>query len=445
MQKLLLILFVILFSLYSTAQSNSISAVNNYINFSNECTHGMLIVHRLLENFNQEVNKFVDLESQQVNFYSNKDLPKNIFEDPEHWFYEKTPYEWYELCKNQELDRRWSQSLNEVATQMRKTVTAINKIRFVADQFITENDLSKRSNQEKIYAILENGVDLFEQYYIRQKTLKKVIQDFAFQSKINANSFEPVHSQAYSMLEGLRYKNDNDWSKALKIMKKAEAADNLKGDQKVKLAMFILSASEFIETADVSLEYKQYGKYYYYHNSKLLNYVNRYGNGYANAYNEKIDIDKNLKLLEIPHFYQVIYPSRWMENVPLASTDPMIVTLPEKLKDRTITVSNRTIQVDSEIVELEIFDHKMIDGDIVSVNFNGDWILEDYALKGKPYPLKVQLNKEGKNYLLLHAVNLGRKPPNTMAMRYTFQGKTETVILSSDLDESEVIELVIKE
>jgi len=439
--RLPIILFIATFSMALTAQSNQIAAVNNYITFNNECTHGMLIVHRLLENFNQEVNKFVDLESQQVNFYSNKDLPKNIFEDSEHWFYEKTPYELYDLCASQELSAKWSKALSEIASQMRRVVTDINEVRFEAALFIAENDLSVRSSQEKIYAILENGVTLYEQFYSKQKILKNLVQNFAIANGITSPSFEKVHDQAALMLDGLRYKKDNNWDEGLKVLERAALAGNLRGDQKNKLDLFIKGAKEFILTADVSPEYKQYGKYYYYHNSKLLNYVNRYGNGYVNAYNEKIDLNKNLKLLEIPHFYQVIYPSRWTEDVPLASKDPMIVSLPEKLKDRTITVSDRSIMVDSEIVDLEIFDHKMIDGDIVSVNFNGDWILEDYPLKGKPYPLKVKLNKTGKNFLLLHAINLGRKPPNTMALRYKYQGKTETVILSSDLDESEVIEI----
>lgn len=427
------------------AQKAQVAAINNYINFNNECTHGMLIVHRLLENFNQEVNTFVDLESHQINFYSNKDLPKNIFEDPEHWFYDRTPYEWYEILKSQQLDAKWKQSLNEIATQMRENVTQINAIRFEAAGFITENDLNERSNQEQIYEILEKGVDLFERFYKKQVMLRKVISNYAISLQLQALPFEEVHNQAYQMLESLRYKKDNNWEDGLRILRRSVQTGTARGQQREKVNLFLAGASEFIETASVSEEYKLYGKYYFYHNSKLLNYVNRYGNGYVNAYNESIDPSKTLKLMEIPHFYQVIYPSKWMEDVPLVSNDPVIIELPEKLKERTITVSDRVIKVDSEVVEIELFDHKIIDGDIVSVNFNGDWILEDFELKGKPYPIKVKLNRQGKNYLLLHAINLGRKPPNTMAMRYTYKGKAETVILSSSLDQSEVIELLLEE
>jgi hypothetical protein len=423
------------------SQASEIAAINNFIEFNNECTHGMLIVHRLLENFNQEVNKFVDLESQQVNFYSNKDLPKNLFEDTEHWFYEVTPYEWYDKISEQKLAPKWNRPLMGIAKKMRETVSKINSIRFEAESFIATNDLSKKSNQDGIYAILEKGVDLFEDFYLKQKSLKKYIGDFAEEQSIKRNSFETWHEQAYEMLEDLRLRNDNEWDKRLNELKKFDLAEIRSQDQRRKVETFVLGAQEFIETAEVSPEYKLYGKYYFYHNSKLLNYVNRYGNGYVNAYNQTLDRKASLLLFEIPHFYQVIYPKKWLEDVPLVSMDPSIVELPERLKDRTIAVNDRIIFVDSEIVELEVFDHQMIDGDIVSINFNGDWILQDYHLKGKPYPLKVKLNKSGKNYILLHAINLGRKPPNTMALRYKFQGKNETVVLTSNLDQSEIIEI----
>jgi len=441
LHKFALLITCLCISFQTRAQDPQIAAINNYVNFNNECVHGMLIVHRLLENFNQEVNKFVDLESHQINFFSNKDLPENIFADPEHWFYERTPYEWYDLVSKQTMDEKWKRSLDELAVQMRKNVTDINAIRFEAAEFIADNDLNVRENQEQIYAILEKGVDLFEDFYLRQIRLRQLIKNCSIALGIETKPFEKVHDQAYEILSSLRYKNDNDWVSELSILENTVANESGRGEQREKLEMFLQGAQEFIQSASVPEEYKLYGKYYYFHNSKLLNYVNRYGNGYVNAYNESMDPSKSIKLMEVPHFYQVIYPSKWLEDIPLVSNDPVIAVLPAELKERTITVSDRVILVDSDVVELEIFDHKMIDGDIVSVNFNGDWIMEDYKLKGKPYPLKIQLNKEGKNYLLLHAVNLGQKPPNTMAMRYTFQGKTETVVLSSDLDESEVIEI----
>ena len=89
-------IFVFISSVYNqSTDADKVKVLNNYVNFSNESTHGLLIVHRLLENFNKNINKFVDLPDQQINFYSNKDLPQDIFEDPENWFYDISPNEWY--------------------------------------------------------------------------------------------------------------------------------------------------------------------------------------------------------------------------------------------------------------------------------------------------------------------------------------------------------------
>jgi len=98
-------LYLVLFFVYAV-QANAqlpeqkqqqLDALNNYVHFTNESVHGLLIVHRLLENFNQKINKYVDLESNQFNFYSNKDLPQNIFLDEEQWFYDVSPYAWHDI------------------------------------------------------------------------------------------------------------------------------------------------------------------------------------------------------------------------------------------------------------------------------------------------------------------------------------------------------------
>ncbi len=441
------ILFLgVLFVFIGKAQNAEIQSLNNFVNFSNECTHGMLIVHRLLENFNQEVNKFVDLESHQINFYSNKDLPKDIFQDDENWFYDTSPNEWFEICKNTTSSGANLAPLMQSARKMKSHIGAINQLRFTAENYLKSNDLNEREHQEKIYEILEEGVALFENFYLEQEVLRKNLESYVSSRGIapNTDAIRSIHQKVRALMEDLRYKNDNDWANDLQVLKDQLKQSNFSGETRRKLTSFLEASTRFIETAEVSEEYKLYGKYYYYHNSQLLNFANRYGNGYVSSYNMKLEDDAALKMMEIPHFYKVIYPSKLLEDVPLASTDPLIVDIPDKLKDRLITINDRKIQVESEVLSLEIFDHKMIDGDIVSVNFNGDWILEEHQLKGKPYILDVKLNKEGKNYLLLHAVNLGKQPPNTMALRYSYKGKKETVVLSSDLNESELIEIELK-
>ena len=62
---LFLLLFLPMFgqAQITAEQQSKLNALNNYLQFSNESTHGLMIVHRLLETFNQKVNKYVDLEN----------------------------------------------------------------------------------------------------------------------------------------------------------------------------------------------------------------------------------------------------------------------------------------------------------------------------------------------------------------------------------------------
>ena len=191
------------------------------------------------------------------------------------------------------------------------------------------------------------------------------------------------------------------------------------------------------------LEYKLYGKFYFYHNSDIINKMNRYGNGYVFEMNSLFAFLRMpvLHMTEEPHYYKVIYPEKLRKDDVIVSTDDKIEILPEKLKDREVITSSRKILVDSLKFGILLYDHMIQDGDIVSINFNGDWILEDLSLEAKPRKLKIQLNESGKNYILLHAENIGKRPPNTMAISYYYKGVKEQITLKSDLNASEMIEI----
>ena len=92
---------------------------------------------------------------------------------------------------------------------------------------------------------------------------------------------------------------------------------------------------------------------------------------------------------------------------------------------------------------MELFDYKIQDGDIISLNFNGDWIYKTLSLETKPKKLKLSLNYTGKNFIILHAVNVGRSPPNTIGINYTYHGEKKTLILESDLNSSDMVEIEI--
>ncbi len=447
-----------------------INTLNDYVKFTNESIHGMLIVHRLLELYNQDINKYVDLEGYELNFFSNADLPKDIFEDPDQWFFDESPHKIYDRIQKStaKVKSKDITQLNQYCKELRSICTKINKIRFDVEDYIKANDLTDANLLQGVYDRLENGVTLYEQFHETQTALEKKLNSTFLQTR-KTTSTKPIPELAKQMyiannsvkkvLRALRAKDDKEIESLANFAKKSIASvkNNLasqagsqiitskktKANDKLSLAMS--SIEDFYNTADVPTEYKLYGKFYFYHNSDIINKVNRYGNGFVKEFNDILDeLDISfLHLFEEAHFYQVIYPKKLEKTDHITSSDDIVDVIPTKLKNREIVTNSRKIIVDSAKLEMILYDHLIQDGDIVSINFNGDWILENYSLETAAKTLKLQLNKTGKNYLLLHAESIGKRPPNTMTIGYTYKGEKQRIALKSDLNASELIEIEV--
>ena len=456
------------------SKAAKIDAMNSVLHFVNEGTHGMLIVHRLLENYNQDINKYADLESFKLNPFTNKDLPKDIFEDPDNMFYYRaTPYKWYDIAVQKAKKENYTNSRQIIAkmTRMKTVLTQVNQIRFDLDNKIINKDLTDTSALNRVYDELRKGVKLYDDFFEVQKSLLSQIA-LAYQPLApNAkevqypklyNAMADLYVSTRNVLLAVRNKDDENIDKLIskqgKAIKTFESLDlasfgstrlNGRKVQRIKknieehANLFILGAKNFHETAEVPVEYKQYGKFYFYYNSELITKFNRYGNGIVfelNTLIEYIDIP-SLIFTELPHYYKFILPKKLITVEHIAATDSKIIKLPSRLKDREISMSTRTIKVDSLKFEVSLYDHMIEDGDVISLNFNGDWILEKMPLKAKHKKLKLMLNAEGKNFFILHAENVGRRPPNTMAVDYFYKGRKHQIILKSDLNVSEMIEI----
>lgn len=99
-------------------------------------------------------------------------------------------------------------------------------------------------------------------------------------------------------------------------------------------------------------------------------------------------------------------------------------------------------KVKSAEINLEIYDHENEDGDIVSVCFNGQYLIEKYKLLNKPKQLKIRLLANQKNVLTVFANNTGKEGANTSAIRFMLNGKVEELILYADKKESEGVEFI---
>lgn len=473
---ILIVVFFGLLTTLATAQQEKVNALNNYVNFSNEGTHGLLIVHRLLENFNKNINKYVDLPDQQINFYSNKDLPQDIFQDDENWFYETSPNEWYEIITKTTgvLPIQNETKLKAIAKDMNAIMSNINKIRFDLEKQIASLDLTKRENLSLVYDKLEEGVKLYKSYFDKQMILEKEVKALYSSLNIKQDNQIPIavtgainelYTATYTALKAMYNKEDEQYPELIKAQESsfnkfnainlAEFKNSKLLSPKVQLywnnikkqtTESIKAQKLFAESENLPEEYKLYGKHYYYYNISVINKFNRYGNGIVFEINRITDLLglPVLRHFELPHYFKVVYPKLLTKTEYLASSDPVIKALPKVVKGRNVVAANRTINVDKEIVDFQLYDHKIIDKDVVSLSFNGEWIIEKFQISEKPRLFTLKLNLEGKNFLLLHADDMGRQPPATIALSYSYKGKKELIILNSDTVKSEVIEIVLQ-
>ncbi len=106
--------------------------------------------------------------------------------------------------------------------------------------------------------------------------------------------------------------------------------------------------------------------------------------------------------------------------------------IPDSLGQRRVTTGKRSF-VRREQIEIVIWDSEEIDGDTVSLYFNGQWLLKEYPLKKKKKKISVEVKRNADNYLILYAHNEGERPPNTAALQIDDGGKVRKVGLSSDM------------
>ena len=118
---------------------------------------------------------------------------------------------------------------------------------------------------------------------------------------------------------------------------------------------------------------------------------------------------------------------------------------PEEVTRRAIGEGQR-ITVTKPNFVIKVYDHKRIDGDIISLNYNGKWILKQFELTAEAHEIPIVFDQGlSDNYLLFYAKNLGREPPNTAAIVISDGASTQKVILNADLSKCDIIYFDLKE
>ncbi len=106
----------------------------------------------------------------------------------------------------------------------------------------------------------------------------------------------------------------------------------------------------------------------------------------------------------------------------------------------------KTIPISNETFKIDFYDNGEIDGDSISVFYNGKMVLSHQRLSDKPISLKLQLDDNtGENLVTMYAENLGTIPPNTALMIVTDGDKRYEVRITSDTEKSGSVVFVHKD
>lgn len=118
---------------------------------------------------------------------------------------------------------------------------------------------------------------------------------------------------------------------------------------------------------------------------------------------------------------------------------PLIIQ-ERKIQDEKI------IEVSSSYLMINIWDDERVDGDTLSINFNGKWILKNHLLSKDKKTLLLSLKKNQENEIIFHAVNLGEEPPNTAAVQLEYDnGIKKEFNMRSDFDSNGIIKVFHKD
>ena len=102
-----------------------------------------------------------------------------------------------------------------------------------------------------------------------------------------------------------------------------------------------------------------------------------------------------------------------------------------------------TVSIRQKKLNVYLWDSDEIDGDVISLNFNGEWVLQKRRLGRKKIKLSLDIIPGEKNTLIMYAENVGRIPPNTATLAFFDGQKQHKISLASDLKKSGSLNFIV--
>lgn len=116
---------------------------------------------------------------------------------------------------------------------------------------------------------------------------------------------------------------------------------------------------------------------------------------------------------------------------------------PVSINDRKVNVEGKSYVGQTE-VEFHIWDDDLNDGDIISLNLNGKWVLRNFTVTKNIKLVTATLDRYKPNLLVMYAHNLGSIPPNTAKLSFFDGEKQQVLSIKSDLSMCGAIRFLCK-
>ena len=141
---------------------------------------------------------------------------------------------------------------------------------------------------------------------------------------------------------------------------------------------------------------------------------------------------------------KIILPEKPKEILPPVVLAPVefkkdSLAIPKTLSQRK-NKEQSFITVNTKSINLKVYDNAIMDGDTVSILYNGKMLLTHQLLSEKGIEINLELDeKQTRHELVLFAENLGSIPPNTALIVITAGGKRYELFASASLEENAVL------
>jgi len=145
-------------------------------------------------------------------------------------------------------------------------------------------------------------------------------------------------------------------------------------------------------------------------------------------------------LLDNMQYYPIRHPEHVLQMQKYRRTD----TIPTQIDGRAITQTQELV-FKGDKLSITVRDHRTTDGDVISLLLNEKTILKEFEISKERLTVDVSLEPGKEYYLTLYAHNIGKIPPNTVALYISEGNHKKFITLSSNLEKCEALKIKIEQ